>query len=68
MDSFASLISGLANVFTVEHLLFALVGCILGMVVGILPGFGPAAALALLLPVAATAGPTSAIIMLAAIT
>jgi putative tricarboxylic transport membrane protein len=68
MDSFASLISGLASVFTVEHLLFALVGCILGMVVGILPGFGPAAALALLLPVAATAGPTSAIIMLAAIT
>jgi putative tricarboxylic transport membrane protein len=67
MDAFSNLLAGLANVFTVENLLFALLGCVLGMLVGILPGFGPAAALSLLLPVTATAGPTAAIIMLAAI-
>lgn len=54
-------------VLTWENLLLALVGCVLGMLVGILPGFGPAAAVAILLPVTFALGPVPALIMLAAI-
>ncbi|KNH18029.1 transporter [Arthrobacter sp. ZBG10] len=64
---FDQLLGGLATVFTPEHLLFALIGCVLGMLVGVLPGFGPAAAVSLLIPVTFGLDATSAIIMLAAI-
>ncbi len=64
---FGALLEGLVNVFTPQHLLFALLGCVLGMVVGVLPGFGPAAAVSLLIPVTFALDATTAIIMLAAI-
>ncbi|CAN5438439.1 tripartite tricarboxylate transporter permease [soil metagenome] len=64
---FDALLGGLVNVFTPQHLLFALLGCVLGMVVGVLPGFGPAAAVSLLIPVTFGLDATTAIIMLAAI-
>jgi len=67
MDVFANLFAGLVAVFTPENLLLAFIGCVLGMLVGILPGFGPAAALSVLLPVTFALGPVPAIIMLAAI-
>lgn len=64
---FDALLGGLANVFTPQHLLFALLGCVLGMIVGVLPGFGPAAAVSLLIPVTFGLDATTALIMLAAI-
>ncbi|MFD5226703.1 tripartite tricarboxylate transporter permease [Microbacterium sp. NPDC058342] len=64
---FGALFQGLLTVLTPENLLFALVGCVLGMLVGVLPGFGPAAAVSLLIPVTFGLSPTTAIIMLAAI-
>ena len=64
---FDQLLGGIATVLTPEHLLFALLGCVLGMLVGVLPGFGPAAAVSLLIPVTFGLDATSAIIMLAAI-
>jgi putative tricarboxylic transport membrane protein len=64
---FDQLLGGLATVLTPEHLLFALLGCVLGMLVGVLPGFGPAAAVSLLIPVTFGLDAVSAIIMLAAI-
>ncbi|MGV9800476.1 tripartite tricarboxylate transporter permease [Mycobacterium sp. NPDC003449] len=67
MDAFDSLIGGFAEILTPTNLLFALAGCVLGMVVGILPGFGPPAAMALLLPVTYVVGPVPGIIMIAAI-
>ena len=48
---FSDLLNGFATVLTPDHLLFALLGCVLGMLVGVLPGFGPAAAVSLLIPV-----------------
>ena len=42
-------------------------GCLLGTVIGVLPGIGPAAGIALLLPVTTGLPPTSALIMLAGI-
>lgn len=67
MDTLSSLLNGFQDVLTPTNLLFALAGCILGMVVGILPGFGPPAAMALLLPVTYVVGPVPGIIMIAAI-
>ncbi|PPF46823.1 transporter [Pseudoclavibacter sp. AY1F1] len=64
---FEDLIGGLITVLTPEHLLFALLGCVIGMLVGVLPGFGPAAAVSLLIPVTFGLDATTAIIMLAAI-
>ena len=48
---FGSLLGGIAAVITPTNLAFALLGCVLGMLVGVLPGFGPAAAVSLLIPV-----------------
>lgn len=67
MDPLNGLLLGLEQVFQPQNLIFAVVGCALGMVVGILPGFGPPAATALLLPVTFVIGPVPGIIMMAAI-
>lgn len=67
MDIFSNLMMGFQEVLSPLNLLFALLGCALGMVVGILPGFGPPAAMALLLPVTFVIGPIPGIIMIAAI-
>jgi putative tricarboxylic transport membrane protein len=61
------LLQGFETALTPENLLFATVGVLLGTAVGVLPGIGPAMALALLLPVTYTVGPDSAIIMFAGI-
>lgn len=49
------------------NLLFAFVGCLLGTVVGVLPGLGPAAAMAILIPITFNLEPTPAIIMISAL-
>jgi putative tricarboxylic transport membrane protein len=49
------------------NLLFCFIGVLLGQLVGILPGLGPAAAIAILLPVSFTMPPATAIILLAGI-
>lgn len=49
------------------NLLFAFLGCVLGTLVGVLPGLGPAAATAILVPLTFDLGPVPAIIMLSAI-
>jgi len=59
--------SGFAVAFTPENLLFVLIGVTLGTVIGVLPGLGPSATIALLLPVTYTMEPASAIILLAGI-
>lgn len=67
MELLDGLLLGLEQVIQPQNLLFAVLGCALGMVVGILPGFGPPAATALLLPVTFVIGPIPGIIMMAAI-
>lgn len=61
------LLDGFQTALQPENLLFAVIGVLLGTAVGVLPGIGPAMALALLLPVTYTVGPDSAIIMFAGI-
>ena len=50
-----------------ENLLAVTIGVLVGMSVGVLPGLGPAATIAILLPLTYAMEPTSAIIMLAGI-
>jgi putative tricarboxylic transport membrane protein len=61
------LFNGFSVALQPENLLFALIGCIVGTVVGLLPGIGGAGAIAILLPFTFNLPPTPAIIMLAAI-
>ena len=49
------------------NLLYAFVGCLLGTAVGVLPGLGPLATIAMLLPLTFSLPPVSALIMLAGI-
>ncbi|MCU1410979.1 MAG: hypothetical protein JWR04_1686 [Rhodoglobus sp.] len=67
MDIFGGLLAGFANILTPENLLFAFIGCALGMLTGVIPGFGPASATSLLLPLALFLGPAPSTIMMAAI-
>jgi putative tricarboxylic transport membrane protein len=67
MDILGYLIQGAQIAFQPMNLLFCFVGVLMGTLVGILPGLGPTAAIALLLPVSYHIPPVSTIIMLAGI-
>jgi putative tricarboxylic transport membrane protein len=67
MDFFGSLINGFAIALTPWNLVYAAVGAALGTAIGVLPGLGPPATIALLLPATYKIEPTSAVIMLAGI-
>ncbi|RAI26049.1 hypothetical protein CH338_30980, partial [Rhodoplanes elegans] len=58
---------GFAVAFTGRNLLLCFVGCLWGTAVGVLPGLGPLAGMALLLPLTFKLDPAGAVIMLAGI-
>lgn len=60
-------LDGFAVVLEPANLLYCLIGVLIGMLVGVLPGLGPAATIAILLPVTLGIEPVTAIIMLAGI-
>jgi putative tricarboxylic transport membrane protein len=67
MEIVSGLMHGFAVTLQPVNLFWCFVGCFLGTVVGILPGLGPAATIAMLLPLTFSLGPASGIIMLAGI-
>jgi putative tricarboxylic transport membrane protein len=67
MDAFGYLLHGFAVALSPLNLAWCFVGVFLGTVIGILPGLGPAATIAMLLPLTFRMDPTGAIIMLAGI-
>ncbi|KRF03278.1 transporter [Nocardioides sp. Soil777] len=67
MDAFAMLLDGFAAALTPQNLAFALIGCLLGTILGLLPGIGSTAGMAILIPLTLNMDPAGAIIMLAAI-
>lgn len=67
MGEFGSLINGFAEAVSPINLLFALIGSLAGTWVGVLPGLGPTAAIAMLLPLTTLLDPAPALIMMAAI-
>src|SRR4051794_616197 len=64
---FTPIIDGFGIVLQPTNLLYCLVGVVIGMLIGVLPGLGPAATIAILLPITYGIEPVSAIIMLAGI-
>ena len=67
IETLHSLIGGFAVALSPANLLFALIGSVVGTAVGVLPGIGPIAGIAILLPLTFKLDPTGAIIMLSAI-
>jgi putative tricarboxylic transport membrane protein len=67
METFQYLLGGFGMALTPTNLLFAFIGCTLGTLIGVLPGLGPAAGTAILIPLTFNLDPIPAIIMLAAI-
>jgi putative tricarboxylic transport membrane protein len=67
MDFIDPVINGFGVVLEPSNLLYCLLGVVVGMLVGVLPGLGPAATVAILLPVTFGVEPVTAIIMLAGI-
>lgn len=67
METIGFLFEGFSNAISLGNLFFAMVGCILGTLVGVLPGIGPTAGIAILLPITTFIPPIPAIIMLSAI-
>jgi len=65
LDSLNSLAGGFATALTPMNLLLALIGVTLGTIVGVLPGLGPSATLAILLPVTFGLPPEGTLIMMA---
>jgi putative tricarboxylic transport membrane protein len=67
MDVVSGLLQGFAVALQPGNLFWCFVGCLLGTVVGIMPGLGPAATIAMLMPLTFGMDPTGGIIMLAGI-
>lgn len=68
MEPLSHLIDGILNAAAPLNLLYGFAGVLLGTLVGVLPGLGPAGAIALLLPLALHAPPLAYLIMLFGIT
>jgi len=66
-ESIQHLFAGFGIATTMANLLYCLLGAVAGTLVGILPGLGPIAGIALLIPITFGLSPTSAIIMLCGI-
>jgi putative tricarboxylic transport membrane protein len=67
MDLLHNLGIGFGVAFTLTNLLYAFFGCMLGTLIGVLPGIGPVATIAMLLPSTYALDATPALIMLAGI-
>jgi len=67
MDLFNNLIFGFSVALTWQNLWFCFIGVFLGTLIGVLPGIGPLATIAMLLPITFNVPPVAALIMLAGI-
>lgn len=67
MEIFDSLMLGFSTALTPTNLAFCFIGALLGTLIGVLPGIGPTATVAILLPITFFLPPVAALIMLAGI-
>ena len=67
MYMLSNLALGLETALSLQNLAYALFGCLLGTLIGVLPGLGPLATIAMLLPLTFNVPPVPALIMLAGI-
>jgi putative tricarboxylic transport membrane protein len=67
LEALPNLLLGFQVALTPSVLAYAVLGCLLGTVFGLLPGLGPLAGMSILLPISFGLDPTTAIILLAGI-
>src|SRR5215470_14307904 len=67
MDLLHHLVFGFGVAVSLQNLLYCLIGVSVGTLIGVLPGIGPLATIAMLLPLTFNVTPVSALIMLAGI-
>jgi putative tricarboxylic transport membrane protein len=67
LDVFSQFLGGLGIALQPVNILYCFVGALIGTLIGVLPGLGPVATVAMLLPVTFYLPPVSALIMLAGI-
>jgi len=67
MELLNNLSLGFETAFTLQNLMYCFFGCVLGTLIGVLPGLGPVATIAMLLPATYALPPIAALIMLAGI-
>src|SRR5216683_707300 len=66
-ESLQSLLVGFQVALAPSVLVYAILGCVIGTIVGVLPGLGPLAGISILLPISFGLPPTTAIVLLAGI-
>jgi putative tricarboxylic transport membrane protein len=66
-DLIQNLATGFSAAASLKNLGFAFVGCLLGTLIGVLPGIGPIPTIAMLLPITFGLDPLSSLVMLAGI-
>ncbi|WP_427024174.1 tripartite tricarboxylate transporter permease [Aureimonas ureilytica] len=67
MELLSNLALGFETALTVTNIFWCFIGVLLGTLVGVLPGIGPTATIAMLLPITFTFSPVTALIMLSGI-
>jgi TctA family transporter len=67
MDMLSNLALGFATAFEPVNILYCFIGVLLGTLIGVLPGIGPTATIAMLLPITFALSPATSLIMLAGI-
>src|SRR2546428_7224997 len=67
MEIFHNLLLGFGVAVSPINLFYCLTGVLLGTLIGVLPGIGPVATIAMLLPITFNLNPVAALIMLAGI-
>ncbi|HWP26014.1 MAG TPA: tripartite tricarboxylate transporter permease [Xanthobacteraceae bacterium] len=67
MDLLSNLAFGFSVAVTLQNLGYCFLGVMVGTLIGVLPGIGPLATIAILLPITFNVGPVGALIMLAGI-
>src|SRR5512140_3097456 len=67
MDLLHNLALGFGVALHINNIMYCFIGVLLGTLIGVLPGIGPLATIAMLMPITFTVSPTAALIMLAGI-
>ena len=67
METLGHVLQGFSVCLQPANLAFTFIGVLLGTIIGVLPGIGSAAGIALLLPITFGMDPTSALIMISGI-
>ncbi|HYV65878.1 MAG TPA: tripartite tricarboxylate transporter permease [Myxococcales bacterium] len=66
-DLLANLALGFSTALSLQNVFLAFIGCLVGTLIGVLPGIGPIATITMLLPITFGFDPVGALIMLAGI-